>query len=47
MSVYKQNSETLQFQNCTPSITVPGDIIDNDCDGLIDEELQDGIGNDI
>ncbi|CAC5395658.1 unnamed protein product [Mytilus coruscus] len=29
--------------NCTPSITVPGDIIDNDCDGLIDEELQDGI----
>ncbi|CAG2252750.1 unnamed protein product [Mytilus edulis] len=32
--------------NCTPSITVPGDIIDNDCDGLIDVELQDGIDND-
>ncbi|CAG2252747.1 unnamed protein product [Mytilus edulis] len=29
--------------NCTLTITVPGDIIDNDCDGLIDEELQDGI----
>ncbi|CAC5388027.1 unnamed protein product [Mytilus coruscus] len=25
--------------NCTQSMTVPGDIIDNDCDGLIDEEL--------
>ncbi|CAC5395657.1 unnamed protein product [Mytilus coruscus] len=33
-------------ENCTPSITVPGDIIDNDCDGLIDEELQDEIDND-
>ncbi|XP_071138817.1 IgGFc-binding protein-like [Mytilus edulis] len=32
--------------NCTLTITVPGDIIDNDCDGLIDEELQDGIDND-
>ncbi|XP_076080110.1 IgGFc-binding protein-like [Mytilus galloprovincialis] len=32
--------------NCTPTITVPGDIIDNDCDGLIDEELKDGNDND-
>lgn len=27
------------------SKTVPGDIVDNDCDGLIDEELLDGKGN--
>ncbi|CAG2252748.1 unnamed protein product [Mytilus edulis] len=32
---------TGRAQNCAPTITVPGDIIDNDCDGLIDEELQD------
>ncbi|XP_052083796.1 uncharacterized protein LOC127721164 [Mytilus californianus] len=32
--------------NCSISITVPGDIIDNDCDGLIDEELKDGKDND-
>ena len=25
--------------------SVPGDGIDNDCDGRIDEELEDGIGN--
>lgn len=26
-------------------MTVPGDIVDNDCDGFIDEELLDGNGN--
>lgn len=26
-------------------MTVPGDIVDNDCDGFIDEELLDGKGN--
>lgn len=44
MSVHEQNSERFQFQNCTPSNTLPGDIIDNDCDGSIDEELRDGKG---
>ena len=29
---------------CSGTTTVPGDILDNDCDGLIDEELEDGIG---
>ncbi|CAG2244970.1 unnamed protein product [Mytilus edulis] len=33
-------------QNCSISKTVPGDIVDNDCDGLIDEELLDGTDND-
>jgi hypothetical protein len=29
----------VSFQVCVPSPTVVGDGIDNDCDGLIDEEL--------
>ena len=33
------------FQPCVPSMPVPGDGIDNDCDGRIDEELEDSIGN--
>ena len=31
---------------CTPTPTVAGDGIDNDCDGLIDEELNNGIDDD-
>ena len=31
---------------CTPTATVAGDGIDNDCDGLIDEELNNGIDDD-
>lgn len=33
------------IQMCNTSMTVPGDIVDNDCDGFIDEELLDGKGN--
>ena len=29
----------LNFQACVPSPSVIGDGIDNDCDGLIDEEI--------
>lgn len=36
----------MLFQNCTPTASVPGDGIDNDCDNKIDEELcPDNIGN--
>ena len=35
----------LIFQ-CTLSETKPGDAIDNDCDGNIDEEIRDGKDND-
>ncbi|XP_061172014.1 uncharacterized protein LOC133181544 [Saccostrea echinata] len=31
---------------CTPSSTVAGDIVDNDCDGWIDEEESNGIDDD-
>ena len=32
------------MQVCNLTVTTPGDFIDNDCDSLIDEELDDGIG---
>lgn len=32
--------------NCVPSATVPGDGMDNDCDGRIDEELPNGVDDD-
>ena len=32
------------FQVCVNSSTVAGDIVDNDCDDLIDEESLNGIG---
>jgi len=31
---------------CTPTAAVPGDGVDNDCDGRIDEELGDGLDQD-
>ncbi|XP_069103857.1 uncharacterized protein [Argopecten irradians] len=31
---------------CSPSATVPGDIVDNDCDGRIDEELENNLDDD-
>ncbi|XP_070207990.1 IgGFc-binding protein-like [Littorina saxatilis] len=31
---------------CEPSSPVPGDIVDNDCDGLVDEETLNGIDDD-
>ena len=42
---YDTNKEILHtamilvLQNCTPTASVPGDGIDNDCDNRIDEEL--------
>ena len=38
-------NEFLGFQ-CRQTKAVPGDGIDNDCDGLIDEEIKDGRDND-
>src|SRR5262249_55768067 len=32
---------------CTPTPSVPGDGIDNDCDGRIDEEQGDGVDQDL
>ena len=29
---------------CSTVPTVAGDIVDNDCDGLVDEEILNGIG---
>ena len=31
---------------CKLTATVPGDTLDNDCDGRIDEEIRDGKDND-
>merc|ERR1719242_2460423 len=31
---------------CVPTSTTPGDVVDNDCDGAVDEEANDGIDND-
>ena len=32
------------YQPCNETTTIAGDIVDNDCDGLIDEETNNGIG---
>ena len=34
----------LCVQVCVPSATVAGDVIDNDCDGSIDEEVLNNVG---
>ena len=34
------------FYQCVKSAPIPGDGIDNDCDGKIDEEVRDGKDND-
>ena len=34
------------FLQCKLTAAVPGDAIDNDCDGKIDEEIKDGKDND-
>lgn len=33
------------YQLCSIFVIVVGDIVDNDCDGWIDEEENNGIGN--
>ena len=37
---------TLSYRNCTPSSGAPGDGLDNDCDGCVDEELTNGLDED-
>ena len=36
----------IVFIQCKRTRTKPGDGLDNDCDGRIDEEIADGIDND-
>jgi hypothetical protein len=44
---YVGGNRLAPLQNpCTPTVTVPGDGIDNDCDGKIDEEIRNGIDDD-
>ena len=43
---YVKNRFIPFASQCEPSLPIAGDVIDNDCDGLIDEEKKDGIDND-
>lgn len=43
---YPGGARYAPLQGCTPTPTVPGDGLDNDCDGRIDEELRNGIDDD-
>ena len=40
------SAHLLMLLQCEPSLPIPGDVVDNDCDGSIDEEKKDGIDND-
>ena len=38
-------SKPIFFQ-CEPTTPIPGDVIDNDCDGRTDEERRNGVDDD-
>lgn len=40
----EKTNETFPFAFSSNFSTAPGDIIDNDCDGFVDEELNNAIG---
>ena len=42
----KENSLQCLYYQCVASESQPGDGIDNDCDGRIDEEVRDNEDND-